>query len=167
MCRCVLKSRKEYNGLELFIGLHSLTFYISYFFPYKVHYNGPGESKDRHSYCWVLWDKCIFLNLAPKGPYLGPQDPSHPKNDCCGPGESIDTHIVRFCEKSADFWIWGQRALGPKIWPRGPNHLKNDCWGPGESLDTHIVRFCEKIADFLIWGQRVLGSKIWPGVQII
>ena len=63
---------------------------------------------------------------------------------CWVPGESIDTHIVGFCEKIADFLIWGQRALGPKIWPQGLKHLINYSWGPGESIDTHIVGFCEK-----------------------
>ena len=23
----------------------------------------------RHPYCWVLWEKCRFFNLAPKGPW--------------------------------------------------------------------------------------------------
>ena len=82
------------------------------------------------------------------GPKIWPWGPNHLRNDHWGPGESIDTHIVGFCEKIADFSIWSQMALGPKIWPQGPKHLINDSWGPGESIDTHIVRFCENIEIF-------------------
>ena len=78
-----------------------------------------------------------------------------------GPGESIDTHIEGFCEKTVDFLIWCQKALGPKIWTWGPNHLKTDCWGPCESIDTHIEGFCKKSVDFWIWCQKAFRPKIW------
>ena len=82
------------------------------------------------------------------GPKIWPQGPNHLITDCWGPGESIDTHIEGFCEKTVDFLIWCQKALGPKIWTWGPNHLKTDCWGPCESIDTHIEGFCKKSVDF-------------------
>ena len=45
-----------------------------------------------------------FGSKSPLDPKFGPRGPNHPKTDCWGPGESIDTHIVGFCEKSTDFY---------------------------------------------------------------
>ena len=81
----------------------------------------------KHPYCGVLWENCRFLIWHQKalGPKFGPRGQSHPKNDCWGPAESIDTHIVGFFEKSADFWIWRQRHFDQNL-HRGvritPNH---------------------------------------------
>ena len=78
-------------------------------------------------------------------PKIWPRGPNYLKYECWGPGESIDSHIVGFCEKIENFGIWGQRALGPKIWSRSPNHFKNGRRAPGKSIETHIVRFCKKV----------------------
>ena len=86
-----------------------------------------------------------------------------------GPCKSIDTHIVEFSEKSADFLIWSLKALGPKTWTQGLNPLKTDCLGPGKSIHTHIVEISKKNADFLRlvpkgpWTQN-LDPKFVPGV---
>ena len=65
-----------------------------------------------------------FLNLGPKGPWtknlvLGSESL---EINCRGPGKSIDTHIVRFCEKIDIFLnlgpmgTWTQNlAPGPKL----------------------------------------------------
>ena len=41
-----------------------------------------------------------FGSKSPLDPKFGPWDPNPLKTDCWGPGESIDTHIVGFCDRN-------------------------------------------------------------------
>ena len=75
----------------------------------------------------------------------------------------IDTHIVEFSKRCADFLIWSLKALGPKIWTQGLNPLKNDCLGPGKSIKTHIVEILGKTCSFFV-AKRPLDPKFGPGV---
>ena len=59
-----------------------------------------------------------FGAKRPLGPKLCPRGRNHLRNDYWSPGESIYTHIVEFCEKVADFLIWGKWPLDPKFGPR-------------------------------------------------
>ena len=61
----------------------------------------------------------------PMGQKFGPQGANHLRNHCWDPGESIDTYIVGFHDKSADFLIWCQKVLGPNIWTLGSESPQN------------------------------------------
>ena len=45
----------------------------------------------------------LIFSQRPLGPKIWQQGPNYLKHDCLGPGESIDTHLVGFCEKIAIF----------------------------------------------------------------
>ena len=51
------------------------------------------------------------------GPNIWTQGPNHLKYECWGPGKSIDTHILRFCEKIAISRFGAKGALDPKFGP--------------------------------------------------
>ena len=93
----------------------------------------------------------------PLDPKSGPRGPNPQKPDCLGPGESVDTHIVEFSEKSADFFVWSLKALGAKIWTQGLNPLKTDCLGPGKSIHTRsgLTRKKNSTTHFLLEGHLV------------
>ena len=92
-------------------------------------------------------DSFEFGTKRPLAPKFGLRDPNHLKNDCWGPGESTDTHIVGFVIKVQIFEFGAKGPLGPNL-DLVVQITLTDCWGPGESIDTHIVGFCKKIADF-------------------
>ena len=57
-----------------------------------------------------------------KGPWsraqkLGPVVNDYLKYECWGPGESIDTHIVGFCEKIENFEFGAKGPLDQKFGP--------------------------------------------------
>ena len=91
----------------------------------------------------------IFFSWHQKvlGPKIWTQGPNHLKTNCWGPGESIDTHIVGFCEKIANFFNLRSKAPWAKIWLQGPNHPKMIA-GVQASPYTFIAWFSEKIAIF-------------------
>ena len=51
------------------------------------------------------------------GTKIWPQGLNYLKYECWGPGESIDTHFVGFCEKIAIFKFRAKGALDPKFGP--------------------------------------------------
>ena len=53
----------------------------------------------------------------PLDPKFGPRGRNYLKYEFWGPGKSIDTHIVRFCEKIAIFKFGAKGALDPKFGP--------------------------------------------------
>ena len=66
-----------------------------------------------------LVGKLQFL-ICDLGPKIWPGGPNYLKYECWGRGKSIDTHIVRFCEKIAIFKFGAKGPLDPKFGPGFP-----------------------------------------------
>ena len=69
----------------------------------------------------ILWGfvrKLQIFEFGAKGPKkFGPRVQITLKNGCRGPGKSIDTHIVMFCEKIAIFKFGAKGPMDPKFGP--------------------------------------------------
>ena len=97
----------------------------------------------RHPYCKVLWENCNFQIWGQRtlGSKIWPRGPNYLKYHCWGPAKSLDTHIVRFCEKIAIFKFGAKGPLDPKFGP-GVQIVSNMIAG---SIDTHIMGPVENI----------------------
>ena len=54
----------------------------------------------------------LFGSQRPLDPKFGTQGPNPPNTDCCGPGKSIDTHIVGFDGIVQIFEFGAEKPLG-------------------------------------------------------
>ena len=58
-----------------------------------------------------------FWGQRALGPKIWSRGPNYLKYECWGPGESIDTHIVGFCEKIENFEFGAKGPLDQKFGP--------------------------------------------------